>query len=74
MCIQFIAQRILDINENKTYVDPKTLLDDPLKKKAQDEEIFQRTRLVNCGFFMHIILGGMFVFGIMCPTSARKGP
>lgn len=59
-CIQFIAQRILDINENKTYVDPTTLAADSPQKMAQDEEIFQRTRLVNCGFFMHIILGGMF--------------
>ncbi|TEB25040.1 heme peroxidase [Coprinellus micaceus] len=25
--------------------------------EAQDEEIFQRARLVNCGYFMHIILG-----------------
>jgi linoleate 10R-lipoxygenase len=57
VCIQFIAQRILDINENQTYVDPTTLPENSPQKKAQDEEIFQRTRLVNCGFFMHIILG-----------------
>lgn len=27
-------------------------------KKDQDDEIFERTRLVNCGFFMQIILRG----------------
>ena len=27
------------------------------QKRLQDDEIFSRSRLVNCGFFMQIILG-----------------
>ncbi|KAG6864600.1 hypothetical protein C0991_008364 [Blastosporella zonata] len=50
----FIAEKLLDINENGTYVSsPKT--DEDLR--IQDDEIFHRTRLINCGFFMNIILG-----------------
>ncbi|KAF9070659.1 heme peroxidase [Rhodocollybia butyracea] len=66
----FVAQRILEINEWGTYRDPATLqavfenaTSDADKKKAlttlqaQDDEIFHRARLVNCGFFMKVILG-----------------
>ncbi|KAG6873697.1 hypothetical protein C0995_012159 [Termitomyces sp. Mi166 len=50
----YIAQKLLDINENGTYASqPKTVED----LRIQDDEIFQRTRLINCGFFMNIILG-----------------
>jgi len=30
-------------------------------KKLQDDELFHRSRLVNCAFFMKITLGGMFL-------------
>ncbi len=71
---QFIAERILRINENGSYKDiekftaqasgphdEKTAEAKKLEEvqKAQDKEIFDRARLVNCGYFMHIILGGM---------------
>ena len=62
---QFIAQKLLDINESGEFKHPKHLHDN--EKKLQDDEIFHRTRLVNCGYFMHIILGGIFdlnAFGI----------
>ncbi|KAF8154674.1 heme peroxidase [Crassisporium funariophilum] len=51
----YIAQRILDINENKNLKFP--LPTDKDENKIQDDEIFHRARLVNCGYFMHIILG-----------------
>jgi len=51
----YIAQRILDINENGNFVYP--LPTDESQKQKQDDELFHRARLVNCGFFMHIILG-----------------
>ncbi|KAJ7768386.1 heme peroxidase [Mycena metata] len=50
----FTAQKILEINERGTY---KTTFTDDAEKRAQDDEIFNRARLVNCGFFMQIILG-----------------
>ncbi|KAJ3785898.1 heme peroxidase [Lentinula aff. detonsa] len=66
----FIAQRIIDINEWGTYKDPELLkaqidnasLDEERQNaaralQAQDDEIFHRSRLVNCGFFMKVILG-----------------
>lgn len=47
--IQYIAKKLFDINERKKYKDPSTLSGDALA--AQDEELFQTARLVNCGWF-----------------------
>ncbi|KXN88689.1 Linoleate 10R-lipoxygenase [Leucoagaricus sp. SymC.cos] len=52
----YIAQKLLEINEWGYFKDPSTI-DDSEQKKMQDDEIFHRTRLINCGYFMHIILG-----------------
>lgn len=49
----------MDINENGTFSFP--LPKDEKKRLAQDDEIFNRARLVNCGFFLQIILGGTFI-------------
>ncbi|TRM59046.1 heme peroxidase [Schizophyllum amplum] len=49
-----IAQRILDINEKGKYKAPALLSEEARRK--QDDEIFHRARLVNCGFFMQVIL------------------
>jgi hypothetical protein len=46
---QYIARKIFDINERGTYKDPTTLSKDALL--AQDEELFQTAKLVNCGWF-----------------------
>ena len=51
---QYIADKILSINESGHY-RPISQLDEQTKL-SQDDEIFQRARLVNCGFFMQIIL------------------
>jgi hypothetical protein len=51
----YVAEKILSINERGTFnKDPATLVGQALVD--QDEEIFQRTRLVNTGYFMQIIL------------------
>jgi Animal haem peroxidase len=50
----FIAKRIYEVNERGTYKDPSKLSEN--EKKHQDEDIFQRARLVNCGFFANVIL------------------
>lgn len=52
--VQYIAEKIMSINEQGTFKSPDSL--DEKARLSQDEEIFQRTRLVNCGFFMQIIL------------------
>ena len=52
---QYIADKLLAINERSTF-RPVTDLGE-VECAAQDEELFQRARLVNCGFFMQIILG-----------------
>ncbi|KAJ7925601.1 heme peroxidase [Mycena leptocephala] len=50
----FTAQRILQVNELGTY---RSRVEDDAKRLAQDDEIFNRARLVNCGYFMRIVLG-----------------
>ncbi|KAJ6591567.1 linoleate diol synthase [Mycena vulgaris] len=45
----YIAQKLFEINERGTYKDPNTLSGEKLL--AQDEELFQTARLVNCGWF-----------------------
>ncbi|KAH9175686.1 heme peroxidase [Lactarius sanguifluus] len=50
----YIAEKILCINERGTFKDIR--LCDPVTLADQDEEIFQRARLVNTGYFMQIIL------------------
>ncbi|KAJ7206545.1 heme peroxidase [Mycena pura] len=50
----YAAQKILEINEYGTY---KTEFKTDAQKLAQDDEIFNRARLVTCGYFMQITLG-----------------
>ncbi|KAL5512887.1 hypothetical protein ACEPAH_3285 [Sanghuangporus vaninii] len=60
----FVARKLLDINERGTWVDPDTLrADDPKrdeKLKQQDEEIFQTARLINCGWFANVVFSDYF--------------
>jgi hypothetical protein len=58
--MQYIARKILDINEWGTYSNPA----DEKRRIAQDDEIFNRAKLVNCGFFVQIVLGD-YVGGIL---------
>ncbi|OSD00891.1 heme peroxidase [Trametes coccinea BRFM310] len=51
----YIAERILAINERGRWSDPPP--EDKAKRALQDEEIFQIARLVNCGNFMAMIFG-----------------
>ncbi|KAJ7765440.1 linoleate diol synthase [Mycena maculata] len=54
----YIAKRIFEINERGTYKDPKTLFGAALL--AQDEELFQTARLVNCGWFGSVVFSDYF--------------
>ena len=49
-----MAQKILSINENGNLKEPPPSDED--LRNAQDEEIFQRARLVNTAYFMQVIL------------------
>ncbi|GAA6048556.1 hypothetical protein JCM3770_006551 [Rhodotorula araucariae] len=51
----FIADKLFVINENGKY-KPWAELDDA-GKQWQDNDIFQRARLVNCGWFLGVIVG-----------------
>ena len=53
--LQCIAEKLFEINEWGSYSDPVTL--DESRKRSQDDEIYSRARLVNCGYFMQVILG-----------------
>jgi linoleate 10R-lipoxygenase len=60
----YIAKKLLEINERGTYVDPTTLSsDDPQQKKkllAQEEELFQTARLINCAWFASVVFSDSF--------------
>ncbi|KAJ3767452.1 linoleate diol synthase [Lentinula raphanica] len=49
----YIAKKLFDINERRTYKDPSTLSEKD--RAAQDEELFQTARLCNCGWFGTVI-------------------
>lgn len=51
----YIARRLLQINEFKKWSDPPP--SDAAVCALQDEEIFQTAKLVNCGHFMSTIMG-----------------
>ncbi|CAE6469047.1 unnamed protein product [Rhizoctonia solani] len=51
----YIADTILGINEQDKWKFPPP--EDAGERAAQDEEIFQTARLINCGSFMSVILG-----------------
>ncbi|KAJ8518487.1 hypothetical protein ONZ45_g4459 [Pleurotus djamor] len=51
----YIADKILKINERKRWTNPPPT--DPVALAQQDEEIFQTARLINGGHFMTMITG-----------------
>ncbi|CAE7063912.1 unnamed protein product [Rhizoctonia solani] len=51
----YIAETILSINEQGKWKTPPPQTIE--ERAAQDEEIFQTARLINCGSFMSVILG-----------------
>lgn len=60
----YIAKRLLEINERGDFVNPATLkTDNPVDKAkliAQEEELFQIARLINCNWFGSIIFSDYF--------------
>ncbi|KAG6848129.1 hypothetical protein H0H93_003124, partial [Arthromyces matolae] len=51
----YIAKRLLQINEHKRWSDPPP--SNPEQRSRQDEEIFQTAKLINCGHFISVVLG-----------------
>ncbi|KAF9259925.1 linoleate diol synthase [Marasmius fiardii PR-910] len=51
----YIADRLLEINERKTFRDPSKIKDEKALAD-QDDELFQTAKLVNCGWFSSAIL------------------
>ncbi|KAH0828618.1 heme peroxidase [Lanmaoa asiatica] len=58
----YIAQKILDLNERGSFTSPQP--DERTSLLAQDDEIYHRARMVNTAFFMQIILAD-YVGGIL---------
>ncbi|KAG2068642.1 heme peroxidase [Suillus decipiens] len=58
----YIASKILSLNEQGTFANPAALQE--AQRAAQCDEIFHRARLVNTAFFMQIILTD-YVGGIL---------
>ncbi|GBE86547.1 Linoleate 10R-lipoxygenase [Sparassis crispa] len=54
----YIAKMLLEINERGTWADPNSIPDDPQRSAkilAQEEEIFQIARLINCAWFASVV-------------------
>ncbi|CDO73323.1 hypothetical protein BN946_scf185008.g86 [Trametes cinnabarina] len=60
----YIAHKLLELNERGTYVDPNSIpTSDPAradKLLAQEEDIFQTARLINCGWFASVVFSDYF--------------
>ncbi|KAG9313033.1 heme peroxidase [Chiua virens] len=56
----YIARRLLEINERGTWVDPSTLSPNSSKLLKQEEEIFQVARLCNCAWFAAVVFSDYF--------------
>ncbi|KAH8104009.1 linoleate diol synthase [Cristinia sonorae] len=60
----YIAKKLLEINERGTYKDPDTIpSDDPTRDAtllAQEESIFQTARLINCTWFASAVFSDYF--------------
>ncbi|KAH7106072.1 heme peroxidase [Auriculariales sp. MPI-PUGE-AT-0066] len=55
----YVAEHILQINEQGKFHEPteEWTANNPTAMNEQDDEIFNKARLVNCGYFMQVILG-----------------
>ncbi|KAM0748536.1 linoleate diol synthase [Meredithblackwellia eburnea MCA 4105] len=49
----FITKRLFQLNETNKYKPVESL--DQKGKYAQDEDLFQTARLINCGFFVNVV-------------------
>ncbi|KAI0369199.1 linoleate diol synthase [Pilatotrama ljubarskyi] len=60
----YIAHKLLELNERGWYVDPDSIpKDDPsrtAKLVAQEEDIFQTARLINCAWFASAVFSDYF--------------
>ena len=58
--MQYIARRLLELNERQTYVNPAALRANDPKLLEQEENIFQTARLINCAWFAGIVMSDYF--------------
>ena len=56
---QYIAKKLLELNERGTYSDDLGKLTAE-QRATQDEDIFQVARLINCGWFAGIVMSDYF--------------
>ncbi|KAI0060754.1 linoleate diol synthase, partial [Artomyces pyxidatus] len=60
----YIARKLLEINERGTYKDPDSIpANDPNRSQTiltQEEDIFQTARLINCGWFGSAVFADYF--------------
>ena len=60
----YIARKLLEVNERGTFVDPSLISTaDPQRSSkllAQEEELFQTARLINCAWFGSAVFSDYF--------------
>ena len=61
---QYIAKKLLEINERGTWKDPNSIPRETPKRAEiiiqQEEEVFQTARLINCGWFRSVVFSDYF--------------
>jgi hypothetical protein len=80
--LQYIAHKLLEINERKTYTKGESIIriapDDLERQKKisdQDEDIFQTARLINCacsGLELQSFLITSAAFSVLFAKAARR--
>lgn len=58
--LQYIARKLLELNERCTYKDPNTLSQSSSEFSTQEEDLFQTARLINCAWFASAVFSDYF--------------
>ncbi|OJT01856.1 Linoleate 10R-lipoxygenase [Trametes pubescens] len=56
----YIARKLLELNERLTYKDPSTLSQGSDELTKQEEDLFQTARLINCAWFASAVFSDYF--------------
>lgn len=67
----FIADKLFSINESGRY-KPENELDDA-SRKWQDNDLFQRARLVNCGWFLGVVVSRLVCSRVYSYAATEHG-
>jgi hypothetical protein len=71
-----VAERVLQLNEQKRWNTNPSELSSQEQRRKQDDEVFGAARLVNCNYFVQMILHDYLQVSLrffsMCGFSSKK--